>query len=180
MPRTSPLPSRVVCALLLTLPVALAAVACAGDGPELAGDVEVEVGGVGLDPMTDSPVVVLRELEGVRELPIWIGPAEARSIAIHLEHVELPRPNTHDLARRLLGHLEADVDRVVVTRLSKGTYYAILVLQREGRRLEVDSRPSDAIAIALRAGAPLFVREGLFASGGDVEEAPESGERLEL
>lgn len=141
----------------------LAAVACS-DAPTAEHDIAVRVGGVGLDPYTDSPVVVLREQSGERSLPIWIGVSEARSIAMEMDEVRSPRPNTHDLAERLLSGLEATIDRVVVTKLLEGTYYAVVHLRDGSRRLEIDARPSDAIAIALRTGSPVFVREGLFDS----------------
>jgi bifunctional DNase/RNase len=150
-----------------------------GDGRQTA-DVEVRVGGIGLDPRTDSPVVILRERRGGRSLPIWIGTSEARSIAIQLEELELPRPNTHDLAKRLLSSLDARLDRTVVTELQGGTYYAVMVLRSGDRRLEVDARPSDAIAIALRMGAPLYVREGLFEPTRDAAEPDEEGPELSL
>jgi bifunctional DNase/RNase len=164
----------IVFALLLGL-------ACQGDddGPK-PGDVEVRVGVVGLDPRTDSPVVVLRERDGERSLPIWIGTAEARSIAIQLEELELPRPNTHDLAQRLLASLDARLDRTVVTDLQRGTYFAVMVVRTGDRQLEIDARPSDAIAIALRMGAPLYVREGLFEPESEAPERDEEGEELAL
>ncbi|MGH0036631.1 MAG: bifunctional nuclease family protein [Myxococcota bacterium] len=167
----------------MTLTTALASGLCGACGP--ASDpgpepIEVRVGGIGLDPRTDSPVVVLRERDGARSLPIWIGTAEARSIAIGLESLELPRPNTHDLAKRLLASLDARLDRSVVTSLLDGTYYAVMVLETGDRHLEIDARPSDAIAIALRMGAPLYVSEGLLEPPPDRGEAPEEGEELSL
>jgi len=143
-------------------------------------DVAVHVGGVGFDPLTETPVVVLEESEGKRTLPIWIGINEARSIATQMESIEPPRPNTHDLAKRLLNGLDARVTRVVVTELRSGTYFAILVLQSEGKRIEIDARPSDAIAIALRTQAPVFVREALFEASRDAPEESEAEEKLEL
>jgi bifunctional DNase/RNase len=134
---------------------------CGGEGPEAAPEVPVHVGLVALDA-GEMPVVVLEEDDGPRWLPIWIGIAEARSIAIQMEDRDLPRPNTHDLARTLIAGLEGKVERVVVTELRNGTYYAALWLRVRGRLVEIDSRPSDAIAIALRAAAPIFVRASLF------------------
>lgn len=137
-------------------------------------DVPVQVGSVGVDPITAAPVVVLQETAGERSLPIWIGLSEARSIASRMEKIHPPRPNAHDLAKRLLHGLEATVERVVVTNLEGGTYFAVIVLNRAGRQLEIDARPSDAIAIALRVEAPLFVRETLFEA---IERTPSQRER---
>jgi bifunctional DNase/RNase len=163
MPRLL-LPSR----LLLVAPL-LAGLAGGCSGERRAGasgeEVAVEVASIAVDP-DGTPVVLLADRRGARSLPIWIGPAEAHSIAAEMEHRRPPRPNTHDLAKRLLDDLEAALDRVVVTELRDGTYYAVLFLSTRGRRIEVDARPSDAIALALRCGAPLYVREALFAEGG--------------
>jgi len=148
--------------------------------PPTVADVAVHVGGVGFDPLTDTPVVVLEEKEGERTLPIWIGITEARSIATQMESIEPPRPNTHDLAKRLLTGLDARVTRVVVTELRSGTYFAILVLQSSGKRIEIDSRPSDAIAIALRTQAPVYVREALFEASRRAPEEGQASEELEL
>jgi len=126
------------------------------------GDVAVDVEGVTFDPLSRTPVVVLEEHTGERRLPIWIGVAEARSIAQRLEEIEAPRPNTHDLAKRLLEGLDAAVERVTVTDLQEGIYYAVIELRAGGRTVQIDSRPSDAIALALRTAAPVFVREILL------------------
>lgn len=108
------------------------------------------------------PLILLKEREGTRSLPIWVGIAEARSIASRLERIEPPRPNTHDLATRLLEGLDGTVERVVVTELRRRTYYGLIVMEGPDGRVEIDSRPSDAIAIALRTGASIFVAEELF------------------
>ncbi len=160
-------------ALLRLLPTLLLVAASCGPTQPTADDVAVRVGFVTLDERTRSPVVVLEEEAGSRVLPIWIGLAEARSIAAELEAVPARRPNTHDLAKRLIDRLEGSVERVVVTALDDGVYYAVLVVRRGGGSVEIDSRPSDAIAIALRTGAPVFVRESLFEGGGDVGEGHE-------
>ena len=148
--------------------LALAACGGAGDGP---ADVAVEVRFVTLDPVAQSPVIVLEERDGPRRLPIWIGLAEAQSIAQQLQEVEPPRPNTHDLAKRLVLGLEGAIERVTVTELREGTYYAVIALRANGKAVDVDSRPSDAIALALRMAAPVFVRAPLF----DTRD-PEPGE----
>jgi len=123
--------------------------------------VPVRVGMVAVDH-SNSPVVILEEREGERWLPIWVGSFEAQSIAAEMDEEKPPRPNTHDLARSLIAGLEGVVERVVVTELREGTYYALLSVRAHGRVLQIDSRPSDAIAIALRVRAPIFVRSGVF------------------
>jgi hypothetical protein len=142
-------------------PISLACSPGGSDPGSGEPEVQVRVERVGLDA-NDLPVVLLEEHGGERALPIWIGPSEARSIALEIEHFESPRPNTHDLAQRVIDGLRGAVERVVVTDLRAGTYYATLTLRADGRRVEIDSRPSDAIAIALRTGAPIFVRTRLF------------------
>jgi hypothetical protein len=137
------------------------AAACAPSETGGDHDVAVRVDRVGLDA-NDLPVVLLQEKDGSRWLAIWIGSAEAQSIAISIEEIASPRPNTHDLARSVIAGLQGEVERVVVTDLRGGTYYATLAIRAGDRRVEIDSRPSDAIAIALRTGAPIFVRDHLF------------------
>jgi bifunctional DNase/RNase len=152
--------------LLLALAVSLLA-AC-GDAAA-PSEIAVRVGYVAMDPRHHAPVVLLEEVGGSRVLPIWIGFAEARSIADELRQAHAPRPGTHDLAKRLIDRLEGRLLRVVVNDLDEGVYYALLVLQSNGRTLEVDARPSDAIAIALRFQAPVFVREDVFDESAQVE-----------
>jgi len=124
--------------------------------------VAVRVGAVAVDRETHTPVVILEEVAGRRRLPIWIGHAEAASIDHRLREEPAVRPNSHDLAKRLVEGLGGEVVRVVVSDLAGGIYYARIVLRSAGREVEIDARPSDAIAIALRTGAPLFVTEPLF------------------
>ena len=151
--------------------LAVLTTACSPGAPDPEAEVRVSVEHVGLDA-NDLPVVLLEEDGGERWLPIWIGEAEARSIALEIEHRESPRPNTHDLAQRLISGLRGAVERVVVTELRAGTYYATLTLTSGGQRVEIDSRPSDAIAIALRADAPIFVRSHLFEEANRLPDAP--------
>lgn len=145
--------------------------ACAGREPSPPDDVLVRVDRVALDA-NHAPVLVLEERDGSRWLPIWIGTAEAHSIALQIEERTSPRPNTHDLAQRVIRGLEGTVERVVVTDLKRGTYFAVLSLRTGDRVVEIDSRPSDAIAIALRTGAPVFVRARLFAETANEPEPP--------
>jgi hypothetical protein len=154
----------------------LAALACGPRSGPAPPEVPVEVDSVAVDRASGSPVVILEEVSGNRRaLPIWIGFAEAHSIAAEMEHRRPPRPNTHDLAKQLVDRLEGAVERVVVTELRDGTFYAVLFLVAHGRVLEVDARPSDAIALALRFGAPLFVREPLFDEAAQTSP-PEAGD----
>jgi bifunctional DNase/RNase len=139
----------------------VAGLACAEPEQPEAREVPVVVGGVVRDA-AQNLVLLLEDEAGERVLPIWIGSAEAHSIAAQLEQIELPRPNAHDLARSVVDQLGAELVRVVVTELRGNTYFAVLILQRGKERIEVDSRPSDAIAIALRAQTPIFVRDELF------------------
>jgi len=138
-----------------------AALACGRAVPGAEHDVPVRVDRVGVDA-NNLPVVLLEERGGPRWLAIWIGSAEAESIAMSIDSIASPRPNSHDLARSVIVGLHGEVERVVVTDLRDGTYYATLGLRTGGRRVEIDARPSDAIAIALRARAPIFVRDHLF------------------
>jgi hypothetical protein len=144
---------------LLCLSCSDGRVAGAGTG---ADEVAVRVEGLALDGEADTPVVILVEADGERRLPIWIGLSEAHSIAAHLDERTPPRPNTHDLAKRLIEGLDGEVQRIVVTELRDGVYYARIDLEQNGHSVAVDARPSDAIAIGLRLGAPLFVRAALF------------------
>jgi len=120
---------------------------------------EMKVSGIALDPFTNTPIVILKDLTGERVLPIWIGFMEASAIAMELEKTPRARPLTHDLMKTLLETLKFSVIRVDVTDLRNDTFYAEIRLQRGSEEHIVDSRPSDAIAIALRTGSPIFVRD---------------------
>ncbi len=159
--------------LLLLLPLA-----CGPGSASHHDDVPVRVGMVAVDS-GNLPVVILEEQDGDRVLPIWIGSFEARSIASEMEKLEAPRPNTHDLARSLIARLQGEVVRVVVTELRHGTYYAVLSLHANGNLVQLDARPSDAIAIALRTGAPIFVRAPVFDAADDGLESETPGRRIE-
>ncbi len=136
--------------------------------------VEVIVSRLGVDAATQAFVLVLEEKEGERSLPIWIGRPEAEAIAAHLNEVKRERPMTHDLAQSIIAALGGLLRRVQVTRVHNGTYFAELHLTRGGQPILVDSRPSDAIALALRVGAPIFVADPLFTEEGDEESSSES------
>lgn len=119
--------------------------------------IEMKVTGLTIDPFTSMPIIILKDLDEKRALPIWIGLIEASAIATELEKIQLSRPMTHDLIKNLLTALGVEVTRVAVTDLSDNTFYARIYLQSDGKEIEMDARPSDAIAIALRAKAPIFV-----------------------
>ena len=129
--------------------------------------VEVRLRAVRVDLQSNTPVLLLQESEGLgRTLPIFIGAPEATAIAFALQGMDTPRPMTHDLIRDLLGALGADVVRVVVTELRSSTYYADIVLMHGGHEVPVSSRPSDAVAVAVRTGAPLYVADDLMDAEG--------------
>ena len=120
---------------------------------------QMVVKGLTLDPLTNMPIVILKDIEGNHALPIWIGTFEANAIALEMERVTTPRPMTHDLIRNLLEGLKAKVSRIVVNDLRDNTFYAVIFLAANGTEIAIDSRPSDAIALALRVKAPIFVAE---------------------
>jgi bifunctional DNase/RNase len=122
-------------------------------------DVEMKIRGLLMDPVTNMPIVVLKDVAGNAILPIWVGIYEANAIALEIEKVATPRPMTHDLIRNLLFGLEAGVKKVVVSDLKEDTFYAVIWLERNGELISVDSRPSDALAIALRLDCPIYVAE---------------------
>ncbi len=126
----------------------------------------MEVVGVRVELPTNTPILLLREREGTRYLPIWIGTPEATAIALALEGIETARPLTHDLMKTLLDALGADIERVDVTSLDQGTFYADLVIEADGEELTISSRPSDAIALATRVGAPVFASKALLDEAG--------------
>jgi hypothetical protein len=120
-------------------------------------EVRMEIKGLMLDPTSNVPIVILRDEEGQIFLPIWIGVFEANAIALRLESVETPRPMTHDLLRNTLDTIGAKVSKIVISDLKDNTFYALIHVQTNGTAVEIDARPSDAIALALRTEAPIFV-----------------------
>ena len=121
--------------------------------------IEMELTGVRVELPTNQPIVLLREREGDRYLPIWIGAAEAAAIALSLQGVVTPRPMTHDLTKNILEDLAVRVRRIVVTELRDSTFYATIELERDDATIEVSSRPSDAIALAVRMSVPIYASE---------------------
>ena len=140
--------------------------------------VEVKVQSLGLDRASNTPVVILEEVAGERVLPIWIGPGEATAIAMQLADMEFSRPLTHDLLVAVLNGLGGTLKKVVITRVEKNTYYAELLIHRNGEVISVDARPSDSIAVALRVDARIFAQDELLerASIEVVEEESVEGE----
>jgi hypothetical protein len=135
--------------------------------------IEVVVSRLGLDSSTQSYVVILQEKDGQRLLPIWIGQPEAESIVMQMHNIKRVRPLTHDLCKSLIVGLGGDLQKVHITRVEKNTYYAELHIARNGDVVQVDARPSDSIAIALRLAAPIFASEALL-SDVQVEESTET------
>ena len=138
--------------------------------------VEMKVRGLALDPVSNMPIIILRDEEDKRSLPIWVGIFEANAIALELEKIATPRPMTHDLIKNVLESLDVQVTRVVVTDLRENTFYAVLHLKLGTNEYTVDSRPSDAIALALRVGATIFVDEDVFPKAGKMEVTKEAAE----
>ncbi len=138
--------------------------------------IRMKVAKIIMDPFTNSPIVILKDLEERKALPIWIGLFEASAIAMKLENVSTPRPMTHDLIKNLLESLRATVEKIVVNDLVDNTFYAKIYLNTPSGTIEIDSRPSDAIAIALRTEAPIYVEEVVLEKAQSFDE--EDRERL--
>ena len=142
--------------------------------------VEVKINGLAVDAQAKSHVVILKEKDGERVLPIWIGPAEAQAIARELAGQRFQRPLTHDLLANIVDGLKARVTRVVIAELRDNTFYAQLLIDRDGEAIVVDARPSDSIAVALRCGADIFVNEKLLNEPGEQDEPTAEEKAQEL
>src|SRR6476620_7860681 len=127
-------------------------------------EVEMKIRGLTMDPVTQMPIVVLKDVNGNTVLPIWVGIFEANAIALEIEKVSTPRPMTHDLLKTVLLGLETGVKKVVVSDLRDDTFYALIWLERGGELISIDSRPSDALALALRHDCPIYVEERVLQS----------------
>jgi hypothetical protein len=127
-------------------------------------EVEMKIRGLMMDPVTNMPIVVLKDARGSAILPIWVGIYEANAIALEIEKVQTPRPMTHDLLRNLLLGLNVHVHKVVVSELKEDTFYALIWMERDGQMMSMDSRPSDALALALRVDCPIYVEETVLKS----------------
>ena len=121
--------------------------------------IEMSIKGLMVDPISNMPIVILRDKEGAKTLPIWVGMFEANAIALQIENISTPRPMTHDLLRNVIHDLKASVQKIVVCDLQDSTFYALIYLTLNGEIVAIDARPSDAIALALRTRAPIFVEE---------------------
>ncbi len=143
-------------------------------------EVEMKIRGLMVDPVTNMPIVVLKDIGGTAILPIWVGVYEANAIALEIEKVATPRPMTHDLIRNLLLGLETGVKKVVVSDLKEDTFYAMIWLERNGELISIDSRPSDALAIALRLDCPIYVEEAVLSTSKSVAAIAEVGSNDEL
>jgi bifunctional DNase/RNase len=140
-------------------------------------EIEFKIKGLMMDPLTNSPIVVLQDVKSDTLLPIWVGIFEANAIALQMEKVDTPRPMTHDLIKGLLNHLNAAVTKIVVTELKDNTFYALIFLDVAGKVVTVDSRPSDAIAIALRTDSPIFVTDDVLSKSASSAASTISTER---
>ncbi len=140
-------------------------------------EIEFKIKGLMMDPITNSPIVVLQDTSSDTLLPIWVGIFEANAIALQIEKVDTPRPMTHDLMKGLLGQLNAKVTKIVVTELKDNTFYALIFLSVDGKVIAVDSRPSDAIALALRTDSPIFVTDDVIAKSSSTTSTTLASER---
>lgn len=142
--------------------------------------IEMKIRGLMMDPVTNMPIVILRDLEGNSVLPIWVGVYEANAIALEIEKVTTPRPMTHDLIRNLLMGLGGGVRKVVVSDLQDDTFYAMIWVERNGEMIAIDSRPSDALAVALRLDCPIYVEDQVLSSSKNVAAVSEKANSEEL
>jgi len=142
--------------------------------------IEMSIKGLMVDPITNMPIVILKDKLGERVLSIWVGIFEANAIALQIENVSTPRPMTHDLLRNIITDLDGSVDRVVVSDLKDNTFFAIVHLTVRGERIAVDARPSDAIALALRTRSPILVEESVIDNAKTVDFTAEPGDNARL
>jgi bifunctional DNase/RNase len=142
--------------------------------------IEMTIKGLMVDPVTNMPIVILRDKDGQRVLPIWVGIFEANAIALQIENVSTPRPMTHDLLRNVIQDLKATVQKIVVCDLQDNTFYAMIYLTRNGDTLAIDARPSDAIALALRTRAPIFVEDSVIDNAKTVDATSEKADAERL
>jgi uncharacterized protein len=142
--------------------------------------IEMTIKGLMVDPITNMPIVILKDKGGDRVLPIWVGIFEANAIAVQIENIETRRPMTHDLLRNVITDLDGQVDRIVVSDLKDNTFYAVIHLTVRGERVAVDARPSDAIALALRTRSPILVEEEVIVNAKTVDFTPEHADNDRL
>jgi bifunctional DNase/RNase len=142
--------------------------------------IEMTIKGLMVDPITNTPIIILRDKDGQRVLPIWVGMFEANAIALQIENVTTPRPMTHDLLKNVIQDLHGRIEKIVVSDLKENTFYALIYLRVNGDTIAVDARPSDAIALALRARVPIFVEEKVIDNAKTVDLAPDKGDAERL
>jgi bifunctional DNase/RNase len=138
--------------------------------------IQMTVGGLTLDPVTKTPIVILKDMDNKLNLPIWIGLLEATAMATELEGIKMARPMTHDLLKNLLTELGGSVNSIEITELKENTYYASIYLNIGGRELAIDSRPSDAIALALRTKSPIYVAKAVLEASSILQQSEEGKE----
>jgi len=136
-------------------------------------EIEMKIRGLMMDPITNMPIVILKEATGNAILPIWVGVSEANAIALEIEKVVTPRPMTHDLLKNVLIGLDSHVQKVVVTTIQDDTFYAVIWIDSDGRLISIDSRPSDALALALRIDCPILVEDDVLRSSKGQASTPE-------
>jgi uncharacterized protein len=138
--------------------------------------IEMSIKGLMVDPVTNMPIVILRDKDGQKVLPIWVGIFEANAIALQIENIATPRPMTHDLLRNVIEDLKASVQKIVVCDLQENTFYALIYLSLDGKTVAIDARPSDAIALALRTRAPIYVEDTVIDNAKTFDPAPEKAD----
>jgi bifunctional DNase/RNase len=136
--------------------------------------IQMSVGGLTLDPVTKTPIVILKDPDNKLNLPIWIGLLEATAMATEIEGVKMARPMTHDLLRNILGEVGCAVESIEITELKENTYYAMVRLRLAGRELNIDSRPSDAIALALRTKSPIYVAKAVLEASSVLQQSEDT------
>ena len=137
------------------------------------------ISGLTIDPLTNSPIVILKEVDGEKTLPIWIGLLEATAIASDLEDIQFSRPMTHDLLKNIIGLVDIKVNKIEVCDLKNNTYYALIYLDHNGKEISIDARPSDALALSLRVGAPIFVAEEVIKKSKQIDLTAEPEDKSE-
>jgi uncharacterized protein len=143
-------------------------------------EVEMKIRGLMMDPVTQMPIVILKDVSGKTVLPIWVGIYEANAIALEIEKVATPRPLTHDLIKTLLLGMQTSLQKVVVSELKDDTFYAVIWLEKDGKLMSIDSRPSDALALALRLDCPIYVSEQVLQSSSTESASSEKATNEEL
>jgi bifunctional DNase/RNase len=141
---------------------------------------EMKIKGLMIDPVSNMPIIILKDDSGEEVLPIWVGIFEANAIAMQMENIVSPRPMTHDLLKNVIEGLQARIRKIEITDLRDNTFFAIISLDRNGEALSIDSRPSDAMALALRVGAPIYVQKGVLEKSSSTADESGSSETERL